>query len=159
MTFFTGVHVNRIDRKGRVSVPAPFRNTLSRQAFHGIVVYPATNGAPAFDGCGIDLLEGLSARFASTNPFDAAYDNARMAIFSQVEQLAFDGQGRVMLPKRILQHTQIDDHVAFAGLGDKFQIWEPERLKAAQDQASTQAPEEMANAIFPPPPGFAGAPS
>lgn len=153
MALFTGVVVNKIDRKGRVSVPAPFRATLTGQSFHGIAVYPATDGSQAIEGSGIELLEQLSARFGNANPFSPAYRQARLAIFSNVEQLSFDGEGRVTLTPKLIEHSGITGHAAFAGLGDTFQIWQPEALEAARAAASANAAEEFASLELPPPPG------
>src|SRR5690606_31394902 len=50
---------NKVDRKGRVSVPAPFRAQLSQQAFHGIIAYPSPV-APAIEGCGRDRIEQIA---------------------------------------------------------------------------------------------------
>lgn len=153
MALFTGVIVNKIDRKGRVSVPAPFRATLAGQSFHGIAVYPATDGSSALEGSGIELLEQLSQRFGNANPFSPAYRQARLAIFSNVEQLGFDGEGRVMLTPKLIEHAGITSHAAFAGLGDTFQIWHPDALEAARTAAAANAAEEFAALELPPPSG------
>lgn len=157
MALFTDVVVNKVDRKGRVSVPAPYRNALVGQSFHGIAVYPAADGSPALDGSGVELLEELSARFSSANPFAPAFANARMAIFSNVKQLGFDTDGRVTLQQEHLAHTGIEGLAAFVGLGDRFQIWEPEALERARREAMARAAEELSSLDLPPVPRGNGA--
>jgi MraZ protein len=157
LALFTGLVVNKVDRKGRVSVPAPFRAALTGQSFHGIVAYPAADGTRAIEGCGIDWLEQLSARFATANPFAPQFRNVQMAIFSNVDQLNFDGEGRVLLTPKLIEHANITEQAAFVGLGDKFQIWRPEALEQARGNAIRQAIEEMATLELPPaPPGGKG---
>lgn len=153
MALFTGHVVNKVDRKGRVSVPAPFRSELAGQSFHGIVAFPAPDGLPAIEGAGIELLQQLSARFSNANPFAPSFRNARMAIFSNVDQIAFDGEGRVVLTPRLIEHAGLTDRAAFVGLGDTFQIWQPERFEDAQKEAMAQAAKELASMDLPPAPG------
>jgi MraZ protein len=118
------------------------------------VAYPAADGTRAIDGCGIDWLEQLSARFATANPFAPQFRNVQMAIFSNVDQLNFDGEGRVLLTPKLIEHANITEQAAFVGLGDKFQIWRPEALEQARGNAMRQAVDEMATLDLPPaPPG------
>lgn len=156
MALFTGHVVNKVDRKGRVSVPAHFRATLAGQSFHGVAVYPAPDGASAIEGAGIDLLERLSNRFSNANPFSPQFRNARLALFSNVDQLPFDGEGRVLLPPRLVEKAGLDGQAAFVGLGDTFQIWEPAAFEAARDAAMERAFEELATLELPPAGGDGG---
>ena len=59
MTLFLSTTVNKIDNKGRVSIPAPFRAGLTGQSFFGIVAFPSYQFS-AIDACGIDRMEALS---------------------------------------------------------------------------------------------------
>ena len=156
VALFTGVVVNKVDRKGRVSVPAPYRNALAGQSFHGVAVYPTTDGPPALNGSGVDLLEELSARFRNANPFASAFANARMAIFPSVDLLGFDGDGRVLLTRAMIERLGITSHAAFVGLGDRFQIWEPEVLEPVRREAETRVTEELGRLELPPVPGGGG---
>lgn len=143
MALFTGHVVNKVDRKGRVSVPASFRNELAALSFPGIVLFPSPEGIPAIDGAGIDWLENLSANFGTANPFAARLRKARMALFSQVERLPFDPEGRVILTRPLLEHANISDSVAFIGMGETFQIWQPEAGAAFLGEAIADAPAEF----------------
>ncbi|MEE8172945.1 MAG: division/cell wall cluster transcriptional repressor MraZ [Alphaproteobacteria bacterium] len=126
MALFTGHVVNKVDRKGRVSVPASFRNELAKLSFPGIIVFPSPEGLPAIDGAGIDWLENLSANFGTANPFALKLPKSRMALFGQVERLSFDPEGRVILTRGLMEHAGINDSAAFIGMGETFQIWQPE---------------------------------
>ena len=153
MALFTGRLVNKVDRKGRVSVPAGFRNQLAGQTFHGVAVYPSVDGSSSLTGSGTDVLQELSERFSSTNPFAASYNDARMALFSAVQLLSFDGDGRVLLPGDMLVHAGITTHAAFVGMGNQFQIWEPDAVEAVLRAVREKSPEERAKLELPPAPG------
>jgi MraZ protein len=143
LALFTGHVINKVDRKGRVSVPAAFRNELVKLSFPGIVLFPSPEGIPAVEGAGIDWLESLSGNFTTTNPFAPKSRKARMALFSQVERLPFDPEGRVMLTSKLMEFAGISDSVAFIGMGETFQIWQPEAGASFLDEAIADAPAEF----------------
>ena len=153
MALFTGRVVNKVDRKGRVSVPASFRNQLAGQTFHGVAVYPSVDKSPSLTACGLDVLEGLGDRFRATSPFDPSYTDARMALFAEVQQLPLDSDGRVLLTADLLEHCGITTHAAFIGMGDLFRIWEPDTADAALRAVREKSPEERAQLQLPPTPG------
>jgi len=146
LALFTGHTVNKVDRKGRVSVPASFRNELVRLSFPGIVVFPSPEGLPAIDGAGIDWLEKLSANFGTANPFAPKYPKSRMALFGQVERLSFDPEGRVILTRGLMAHAGISDSATFIGMGDTFQIWQPEAVASVFGDAIAGASAEFDSA-------------
>lgn len=139
MALFVSTFINKVDRKGRVSVPATFRAALASQTFQGIVVYPSFTTA-AVEGCGMDFMEDLAASASeSFDLFSPEQDDINTLIFSTSHQLAWDPEGRVVLPEDILSHANISEQAAFVGMGRKFQIWEPESLKAHQAEARARA--------------------
>ena len=125
VALFTGHITNKLDRKGRISVPAGFRSTLGKQTFHGIAAYPSLDGTNAIEGSGIDMLQNLSDRFSNANPFSPEFRNAKLALFSNIDQLPFDSEGRISLPSRLIELANLSSQASFVGLGDTFQIWEP----------------------------------
>ena len=68
MALFLGRHIHQIDRKGRVSVPAPFRAALSGQLEQGIVAVPSFK-LPAVDCYSMEKLEALSQQVDQLRPF------------------------------------------------------------------------------------------
>src|SRR5437764_6420856 len=123
---FLSTYVNKVDRKGRVSVPATFRSSLEGQRFHGIVVFPSFQ-LPALDGTGGDYMEELGERLETLEPFSAEYNDLSM-LFAESRQLPFDSEGRVILTDDLKEHAHIDTEAMFVGRGSMFQIWEPSRF-------------------------------
>jgi len=137
---FLSTFVNKVDRKGRVSVPATFRAVLGGQSYPGIVVFPSFREAyNAIEACGMDRMERLSASVDGLNPFSDEHDDFATAIFGSAVQLPFDGEGRVMLPEHLRAHAGITDQAAFVGRGATFQIWEPAALEVYQREARRRA--------------------
>src|SRR5215471_16055936 len=118
---FLSTYVNKVDRKGRVSVPATFRSSLEGQKFHGIVVFPSFQH-PALDGTGGDYMEELGERLETLEPFSQEYNDLSM-LFAETHRLPFDSEGRVMLADELKEHANIDTEAMFVGRGSMFQIW------------------------------------
>jgi len=128
---FIGTFENRVDRKGRVSIPAPFRQALADQSFQGIVTFPARK-APALEGCGMDFMEEQVLSKMEVDLLNGDDESETAGIFYSLKQLAFDGEGRVILPQEFRSQAGIEDQVTFVGIGKLFQIWSPDRLAALQ---------------------------
>lgn len=129
MDQFVSTFTNKIDAKGRVSVPASFRTVLAKDGFEGIYVYPSLDD-DALDAGGQRLLDKIHALIEDLAPFSDESDHLRMALFGASEVLSIDQDGRIVLPERLRKAAGITNQVTFVGLGDKFQMWEPSRFEA-----------------------------
>ena len=138
MAVFIGTFENKIDRKGRVSAPAPFRLTLAGQSFQGIVAFRSYRAA-AIEACGIDFMERLNDSMTSLDFFSDAQDDLAATIFADSQQLPFDGDGRIILPGQLAEHAGITEHAAFVGKGPIFQIWQPDALERYKEEARARA--------------------
>ncbi|MDR3326216.1 MAG: division/cell wall cluster transcriptional repressor MraZ [Rhodospirillaceae bacterium] len=137
MALFVSTFFNKIDIKGRVSVPASFRTTVTMQMSQGIFIYPSFT-ANAIDGCCGDFLEQLVTS-TTLDFFSSEQDDINTLIFSSAHHLTWDSEGRVVLPKEIREHANITEQVAFVGKGRTFQIWEPIALKIHTEKARNRA--------------------
>jgi MraZ protein len=157
VALFLSTFVNKVDRKGRVSVPASFRAALAGQSFAGIVAFRSFKNS-AIEGSGIDRLEEMSARLDALDQFSEESESLS-SIFADTQQLAFDNEGRIVLPQLLAEHAGITETAAFVGLGRTFQIWEPETHKAHQEalreRARRQGTTLPGTRTLPPVPGAA----
>jgi len=135
MNRFVSHFVLRLDAKGRVSIPAPFRAVLARDGFDGLYCYPALD-RPALDAGGHALLAEIEALIANYPPYSEQREQFSLALYGTSETLKLDGEGRVVLGELLTNHAGITDTVAFVGLGHKFQIWEPGRFRAELAEAT-----------------------
>ena len=141
-TRFIGTFENKVDAKGRVSVPAQFRQVLAGQPFTGIAVF-RSHRAEAIEGCGMDFMDQMIDRVGGLELFSSESDDLATSIFSDTQQLAFDSTGRIQLPENFRQHAGITDKAAFVGKGQMFQIWEPAKLEAHKAAARQRARDEQ----------------
>jgi MraZ protein len=156
VALFFDCHVHKIDRKGRVSVPALFRAVLMGQSFPGIIAFPSFSlreGYEAIDACGIDRMDLLGDGLDRLDPFSDERDDLAAVIFGAAVQLPFDGDGRIMLPDHLREHAGITDHAAFVGGGRTFQIWSPASYRDFAREAPARARDARAKMRLGPPGG------
>jgi MraZ protein len=134
MAFFSDTFVNKIDSKGRVSVPAQFRAELNGQRFHGIVALP-THKYPALQCGGLDWMSRLSDKIDALAVFSNIHDDTARTLFGDTKQLGFDADGRITLLPALLKHANLNDFAAFVGHGPIFEIWEPGALERLKDES------------------------
>jgi MraZ protein len=126
---FVSTIVNKLDAKGRVSIPAPFRQILAQQTLRGFYCFPSFV-SPALEAFGEDLLADFQKRLGAVDPlFSEDYDAQAQAVVGETQLLNFDDEGRVRLPDDFLAHAGIKDRVLFVGMIQKFQIWDPDRFE------------------------------
>ena len=121
---FLSSYENKLDKKGRVSVPASFRSHLSSLGYSGFIAYPSFNNE-ALEACSQNRIEKLSNTIDSLNPFEEKRDFFATSILSECISLQFDTEGRVSLTVKLLEHAKIKNNILFVGLGKTFQMWDP----------------------------------
>ena len=135
---FISSYENKLDKKGRVSVPAPFRTHLNSKGYSGFVSYPSFNHN-ALEGCSQDRIEKLSNTIDTLNPFEEKRDYFATAILSESIILNFDTEGRVTIPEKLMKHAKIKKDILFVGLGKTFQIWDPNLFEKFKNLSQKKA--------------------
>jgi len=129
MDRFVSTFTNKIDAKGRVSVPAPFRAVLERDGYAvGIYCYPSLS-APAIDAGGERLAQTIDGLLNGLPEYSDERDQLSRALYGAVQLLTIDQDGRIVIPEKFRTHAHLTTHVTFVGLGGKFQMWEPGRYQ------------------------------
>ena len=121
---FLSTYENKLDKKGRVSVPASFRSYLSNMGYNGIVCFPSFNNE-SIEAWPQDRIEKISNAIDNLNPFEDKKDYFATSILSESINLQFDGEGRILITEKLLRHAKIKNSMLFVGQGQTFQIWEP----------------------------------
>ena len=121
---FLSTYENKLDKKGRVSVPASFRSYLSNLGYNGVICYPSFNNQ-CIESWPQDRIEKISNAIDSLNPFEEKKDYFATSILSESINLQFDSEGRILLSSKLLKHAKIKNSMLFVGQGKTFQIWDP----------------------------------
>ena len=134
MSLFLSTFTHKIDKKGRVSVPATFRAILNKSATKGFVAFRSPTLA-AIDGFAMENMEALASRIDGFQLFAEDQTDLTASIFADADVLMFDGDGRVMLTEALRKHASVEESIAFVGRGPTFQLWNPGRFENYQQQA------------------------
>jgi len=137
---FLSTYVNKVDRKGRVSVPATFRSTLAANSQPNLVVAFPSLRVRAVECTGSHRIEEMQRRIDTLEQFSDEYENLTQ-IFADSHPMSMDPEGRIILPETLKEHARIGCDVAFVGLGAMFQLWDPaqyEEHRAAVRERSRQ---------------------
>ena len=133
---FLSTFENRIDKKGRLSVPAPFRSVLERRRDPLYLFKSLTE--PCLEGCGperigqivdaIDSMDSLSAEVATLQ-----------TMLSSAQEMKLDAEGRIMLSTDFIGFAELNELALYAGIGRSFQIWRPDRYRNREADARARA--------------------
>ena len=136
MAFFVGSHEQRIDRKGRVSVPAQFRDILGKD--NTFYAFPSLIHR-GIECRVVDQMDTICSRINDLDLLSDEQDHLSLAIFGTSHALTPDKDGRVILPDALCQHAEITEQVVFVGTGRSFQLWAPAHYKEHQSRVRDRA--------------------
>lgn len=125
---FVATFVNKVDAKGRVSVPAKFREILEEQGARTMYARASTSG-PAIVAGGPEWMALQHAMLDSHDPSSEMHDDFAYTLLGDTVELSLDGDGRVGVPDELMRHAALDGAAAFVGMGHYFEIWEPGALE------------------------------
>lgn len=128
MSQFWGTHLNRLDAKGRISVPAPFRAALRARTGEGeptAVVVRQSHKHPCIEGWPVDTFEALGATLDQMDTFGEDQEDLATSLYADAIRMETDKEGRILLPGEMIAYADLKDTAAFMGMGRIFQIWEP----------------------------------
>ncbi len=145
MTRFLGTHTNRLDAKGRVSIPAPFRAALRNEAGGGAsLVLRPSHTHDCIEGWPESVFNALAEPLAEIDVFSGTHDDMSTALYADAYPMETDKEGRIVLPDNLVAHANLSDTVVFMGLGKTFQIWEPAAAEKRRAEARERARERAA---------------
>ena len=125
-------------------MPASFRSHLNSLGYNGFIAYPSFSHK-ALEACPEDRIEKLSNTIDSLNPFEEKRDYFATSVLSESISLQFDGEGRVLITDKLLDHAKIKNSILFVGLGKTFQIWEPKSFEKFKIVARKKAYQNRSN--------------
>ena len=134
MNRFLSSATNKVDSKGRVSVPASFRAIIQARG-NGELYGQRALDVPALNVAGPEQLEQWEKRLETADPFLQETDDLQFLVYGDGAVMKLDADGRVMMTDFIRAHTGITDEVTFVGHGGYFRMWAPAAFEAWRDEA------------------------
>jgi MraZ protein len=141
MDQFMGTHQNRLDAKGRVSIPAPFRTVLRAGAPEGPVsaVLRPSHTHACIEVWPVAAFNELGGGLQRMALFSDDYEDLSAALYADAYPVESDREGRIFLSERLVKHAGLSDTVVFMGQGRSFRIWEPEAAEQRRADARARA--------------------
>jgi MraZ protein len=128
---FRGESTHRVDQKGRVSIPAPFRRVLEEGdpdwapgAQPQLIIAHGQRVRNCLDAYSVRGMERLEEEIAEL-PHGEERDTIERLLFTKSVYAAVDDTGRIVLPQKLREQIGLGEEALFAGLGERFEIWEP----------------------------------
>jgi len=127
---FSGRFDHAIDEKGRVSIPARFRENLQRDGQDRLFI---TNFFFNRERC-LELYppkewDGLVAKIAERGRFEPALQKFETFYISGAQEVPVDRQGRVLIPQKLREWARLEREVTFSARRDHFQLWDKNLLE------------------------------
>jgi MraZ protein len=143
MSQFLGSHQNRLDAKGRVSVPAPFRAALRQigetQGNGTHLVLRPSHIHPCIEAWPPSEFETLAAPLGQYSRLSEEHQDLAASIYADAYPVEADREGRILLPDHLVAHAGLTEAVVFMGMGATFQIWEPAAAERRRAEARARA--------------------
>ena len=143
MSDFIGRYLNKVDKKGRVSVPAGWRPSLISKDFSGIIAQSSLS-EKAIDAYPRDYLELLQGKLDLNDPLLEENEYESTVIFGG-SVLSFDSEGRVVLSDSLRNEINLASEALFVGMGRRFRIWNPKIFNEYLGRAKTYMDKRRKN--------------
>jgi len=145
MAVFIGDFTYSIDSKGRINIPAKFRQNLSPEANGTFVL------TPGFETCisvyPLDEWKKTEDRLKRLNPFKEKHRKFIRLMLSNVAEFQMDRQGRIPIPPELIKFAMLDKEVRIIGMLNRFEIWNPKVYEQYQAESQKNF-EELAEEIM-----------
>jgi MraZ protein len=139
MTQFLGTHENRRDGKGRVSIPATFRNALRGPDGGTRMILRPSHKYHCIEGWPFAAFHAIAQPLDELPTFGDDEDDLALSLYAEATEAEPDKEGRIVLPAELVRHANLGETVAFIGAGRHFQIWEPEAGRRRIEDARAAA--------------------
>ena len=134
MELFVSQFVNKVDKKGRISLPSLFRSILPNSNKNEVILYKSLK-YNSIEGCSSKRINDIAERINQLDLFSDDQEDFATSIFSEIVPTNIDSEGRFILPENLKQHANITGEAVFIGQGYYFQIWEPFAAKKRQEES------------------------
>lgn len=143
---FLGSHQNRLDAKGRVSVPAPFRTALRQAsdtngASNGQLILRPSHFHACIEAWPPARFAALEAPLAQYSLLSPEHQDLATSIYADAFPVDVDKEGRILIPEHLVAHAGLTEAVLFMGVGPTFQIWEPTAADRRRAEARIRSRE------------------
>jgi MraZ protein len=135
---FRGTIINRLDSKGRLSVPARFRAVLEADSLNAVYCCKSLTH-PVLEAGGKRLMEEVDRMLGQLDLYAKERHDLAHTLIGESDALPIDKEGRIILPDSFRAFAKLKDEAAFVGIGLRFEIWSPKELEKHIAASRTRA--------------------
>jgi MraZ protein len=142
---FTGSYFHTMDNKGRVSIPARYREILKDRKDRQIILTNFGGYLLAFPQTEWSKIE---AKFAEQPLFRKDLRNFQRFLISGVEECVLDRQGRILVPPNLRDYARLSREVCLVGAIRCFEIWDRSTFEVHRKQLEESIDEVMLHELL-----------
>lgn len=131
---FQGEYTNNMDDKGRINIPAPFRDVLLKSYNEPTIIVARDAQATCLRAYPLQEWRRLLAKLGARPSSDRIVQAFKRAVVSSAQEYHPDKQGRVLIPQTLRTYASLSKSTVFAGLGDTFEIWDEVAWRAKVEE-------------------------
>ena len=130
---FRGINTINLDAKGRMAMPARFREQLTNQCSgHLVVTISTTHRCLLLYP--LSEWEQIERQIESLSSFDPISQRVKHLLIGHANDLELDSSGRILLPQELRLYAQLEKHVSLVGQGKKLEVWNQDTWSTQRDQ-------------------------
>ena len=138
---FRGITALNLDAKGRLAIPARYREALLQQC-DGQLVITINQDERCLWMYPLDVWEDIEEKLVKLPTLDTRAQRLKRLLIGHATDCEVDGNGRVLVPPPLRDYGELTKRVMLVGQGNKFEIWDEELWNAQTEAALTQKPDE-----------------
>jgi len=138
---FRGVNTINLDAKGRMAMPARYRDQLQSQC-SGQLVATIDTSARCLLLYPLHEWEEIQRKVEALPSFNPISRRVQRLLIGHATDVELDGAGRILLPQALREYAGLDKHVALIGQGKKLEIWDLESWTSQREQWLSEAEED-----------------
>jgi len=138
---FRGINPLSLDSKGRLSMPAKYRDRLREECARQLVltidrdrcllIYP------------LPVWEVVEQKLVQLSSINKQARGLKRLLLGHAEDCQMDGNGRILLPLPLREFAQLDKRVILVGQGNKFELWDEPTWCQLRDQWLNEKDNEL----------------
>lgn len=128
---FAGWSLHNLDAKGRLAIPARFRDVLKGQHDERLVITTSDNCLVSYP---YEHWRTLADKVSRQSQVDPRVQAFRRYFISGATECSCDKQGRVLIPQPLRELAGLDGQVLLVGMQNNFEIWDKDRWYAERDR-------------------------
>lgn len=144
---FRGANALTVDDKGRMAMPARYRERL-QSSCNGQMVLTVSDGDPCLWLYPLHEWEEVERKLVRLPSLNKATVRLKRLLIGHATECELDGSGRILLPPLLREFAKIEKRVLLSGQGNKFELWNEDAHNQLIADLLTQQDDELPDELL-----------